>query len=60
MKTGKEERRPCANEGCDRPAETDSRFCETCGLDWELLRRDLRTFQNVGAGLAPARAPKRI
>jgi hypothetical protein len=52
MKTGKEERRPCANEGCGRPAEADSRLCETCCLEWTLFRRDTR-------GGRPQRPPLR-
>jgi len=60
MKAEKKEPRVCANEGCGRPAEPDGRLCETCCLEWSLFRRDTRMFQSVGAGLAPARAPKRI
>ena len=48
MKTGKEERRPCANEGCGRAAEADSRFCETCCLEWTLFRRDTRAGDRRG------------
>jgi hypothetical protein len=42
MKDEEEKKRPCANEGCPRPAEKGGDFCETCGLEWSLLRRDRR------------------
>jgi rRNA maturation endonuclease Nob1 len=38
----REETVTCANEGCGKPAEEDSRFCASCGLEWMLLRRDTR------------------
>jgi rRNA maturation endonuclease Nob1 len=38
-----EEKAPrCVNEGCRRPADEDSCFCASCGLEWMLLRRDAR------------------
>lgn len=42
MKVEKKESRICANEGCGKPAERDSRFCEACCLEWNLFRRDKR------------------
>ena len=42
MKDEKEKPTRCANEGCGRPADEDSRFCASCGLEWMLLRRDTR------------------
>jgi hypothetical protein len=32
----------CANPGCGRIADSRSRYCETCELEWMLYRRDLR------------------
>ena len=42
MKNEKEEKPRCANEGCGKPADDDSRYCAGCGLEWMLLRRDAR------------------
>jgi hypothetical protein len=32
----------CANEGCSRLAELGERYCQTCGLERALFRRDAR------------------
>lgn len=32
----------CANPGCGRSASPDGLWCETCGLERMLYRRDLR------------------
>jgi hypothetical protein len=42
MKNEEEEKKPCANEECPRPAESGEDFCETCDLEWNLLHRDKR------------------
>ena len=42
MKNEKETAPRCANEGCGRPADDGSCFCASCGLEWMLLRRDMR------------------
>jgi hypothetical protein len=44
MKNEKDEKKHCANEGCPRPAEKGEDFCETCGLEWSLLRREQRRY----------------
>ena len=47
MKVQEEKENPgqrprCENEGCGKPAAAESRFCETCCLEWTLFRRDAR------------------
>ncbi len=42
MKNEEDEKKLCANEGCPRPAEEGEDFCETCGLERSLLRREER------------------
>jgi len=37
-----EETRPCANEGCLRPAAPREPFCESCSIERSLFRRDQR------------------
>ncbi len=32
----------CANGACPRPAESGEAYCEACGLEWSLYRRDSR------------------
>ncbi len=53
MKKEKEEKKPCANEGCTRPAEKGADCCETCALEWSLLRRDRLSARAVAARPAP-------
>ncbi len=53
MKDEEEETKPCANEGCPRPAEKGEDFCETCGLEWSLLHRDRLSARAVAARPAP-------
>jgi len=43
------DRTPCANEGCPRQALPAERFCETCGLERSLYRRDLRAQRPAAA-----------
>jgi rRNA maturation endonuclease Nob1 len=38
----KEKKTRCANEGCRKPAEEESLFCASCGLEWTLFHRDAR------------------
>jgi hypothetical protein len=33
---------PCGNETCPRPAEPGEAFCEECGLEHALFRREGR------------------
>ena len=40
----------CANEGCGREAVEGERFCEACGLEWALFRRDTRPEADARAG----------
>jgi hypothetical protein len=54
MKKEEDEKKPCANEGCPRPAEQGEDFCETCGLEWSLLRRDKRPDGSLVATEVPA------
>ncbi len=44
----------CGNDGCGREAAPGERFCEACGLEWTLFRRDTRpeTMAPWGAGSA--------
>jgi len=42
MKEREEERKPCTNEGCRRPAQPGRNLCDTCDIEWGLYRRDLR------------------
>ena len=42
MKDEEEEKKPCANEGCPRPAEKGEDLCETCSLEWSLMHRHKR------------------
>ena len=37
-----DETRPCANEGCRRPAAPLDPFCESCSIERSLFRRDQR------------------
>ncbi|MFY9552593.1 MAG: hypothetical protein WAU32_15715 [Thermoanaerobaculia bacterium] len=30
----------CRNEACPRPTEPGEAYCEECGLEWSLFRRD--------------------
>lgn len=32
----------CENDGCVRPATAGERFCDTCGIERALFRRDER------------------
>jgi len=41
--TFQEQTRPCANEGCVRPAAPGDPFCESCSIERSLFRRDQRT-----------------
>ena len=44
----------CGNDACPRPAEPDERFCEECGLERSLYKRnggrDSSEFRAVEAG----------
>jgi hypothetical protein len=50
MKNENEETPRCANEGCRKPADDDSRYCAACGLEWMLLRRDERPRDTAARG----------
>jgi hypothetical protein len=47
-------RQQCDNDACPRPAEPGERFCEECGLEQSLYRRnggrDSSEFRTVQAG----------
>jgi hypothetical protein len=47
-------RKQCDNDACPRPAAPDERFCEECGLERSLYRRnggrDSSEFRAVQAG----------
>jgi hypothetical protein len=39
----------CANGGCGRAAEEDSRLCAECNLEWSLFHRETRADSDTGA-----------
>lgn len=52
MEKDSKTREECANIGCGRPAAPDSPYCDNCGLEWALYRRDLRDGDREEEGLA--------
>lgn len=45
----------CGNEGCRRPAARRESFCEACGIERSLFRRDERFESSRQAVPAPPR-----
>ena len=55
MRNLNEDRKRCANEGCERIAEEGSVLCAECSLEWALFHRELRA---TGDGNSPFPAPQ--
>jgi len=51
-------RQLCANAGCPRPASPGDLFCETCGLERSLYRREERGGPRVARTLGAAPSPQ--